>query len=350
VRFRWDVIKGGENFFAVTKSFHNALHGKAGELTPAMIEIFEETSRGNLSEVRADADVVFVHDPQPAQLVQSRRDAGQRWVWRCHIDVSRPNPSFWGYLRPWIERYDAAVFSSPVFARPLAIRQFLIAPSIDPISEKNRDLDPREIDEVFERFGIDRSRPVLAQISRFDYLKDPVGVIAAYRSVKRRRDCQLILAGGGASDDPEGSRVLDEVREAAAGDPDVHVLLLPPTAHTEINALQRGSTIVIQKSLKEGFGLTVTEALWKGKPVVASAVGGIPLQIKHGITGMLAHTVEGTAQALLLLLSEPGLAAKLGENGREHVRQNFLLTRHIKEYLLLFIALDYPGQSVIPPE
>src|SRR6202007_964597 len=229
--------------------------------------------------------------------------------------------------------YDAAIFSSPEFAKQLPIPQYLFHPAIDPLSEKNRDLPPEFILDVLARYGIDHLRPILTQISRFDRLKDPVGVIRAYRIVKRYFDCQLVLAGGGASDDPEGAVVLDEVRKEADGDVDVHILELPAWAPLEVNALQRASTVVIQKSLREGFGLTVAEALWKKKPVVASAVGGIPTQVIHKHTGMLAHSVEGTAYQIRFLLSHPEIAERLGEQGHQHVRENFLITGNVKLYL-----------------
>jgi len=208
------------------------------------------------------------------------------------------------------------------------------------LADKNRELEPEFIARVLSGFGIDPNRPIITQISRFDRLKDPVGVVRAYRTVKRYHDCQLVLAGGGASDDPEGSAVLAEVQESAGQDPDIHVLELPAAAPLEVNALQRASTIVLQKSLREGFGLTVAEALWKKKPVVASAVGGIPLQVIHKHTGLLAHSVEGTAYQIRYLLTHPELARRLGEQGHEHVRENFLITGNLKRYLTLFLLLN----------
>jgi trehalose synthase len=222
----------------------------------------------------------------------------------------------------------------------------LIAPSIDPLSDKNKELDEKTIDAVFARFAIDRSRPVVTQISRFDYLKDPIGVIQAYKLAKEHTDMQLVLAGGGATDDPEGPIIMEQVRQAADKDKDIFVLFLPPASDIEINALQRGSTIILQKSLKEGFGLTVSEALWKGKPTIAGAVGGIPLQIAHKYSGILTHSVEGTAQWIKQLISAPDYARKLGINGREQIRNNFLITRHIKDYLLLFLSLFEEGEVV----
>ena len=231
------------------------------------------------------------------------------------------------------------MFSSPEFSRQLPIPQYLFYPAIDPLSEKNQDLEPEFIAQVLARFRIDPMRPILTQISRFDRLKDPVGVIRAYRIVKRYFDCQLVLAGGSASDDPEGAIVLKEVLREADNDPDIRVIELPAWAPREVNALQRASTIVIQKSLREGFGLTVSEALWKKKPVVASAVGGIPLQIIHKHTGLLAHSVEGTAYQIRFFLSHPEIAAKLGEHGHQHVKENFLITQKLKRYLTLFLTL-----------
>jgi trehalose synthase len=253
--------------------------------------------------------------------------------------LSNPNPEVWGFLRPFVYRYDGALFSSPEFARQLPIPQYLSFPCIDPLSEKNVDLDPACVQEVVERFGIDPARPIITQISRFDRLKDPIGVVRAYQIVRRYMDCQLVLAGGSATDDPEGEIVLEEVRREAKDDPDIHLLNLPPWSATEINALQRASTVIVQKSLREGFGLTVTEALWKKKPVVASAVGGIPAQVIHKHTGLLVHSVEGTAYQIRFLLSNPALALKLGEQGHEHVRENFLITTNVKRYLTIFLHM-----------
>ena len=238
-------------------------------------------------------------------------------------------------------RYDGAIFSAPQFAQRLPVRQFLIAPSIDPLSDKNRDLSEETIQEVLHRLNIPRDKPLVTQVSRFDRLKDPVGVIEAFRLVRKSVHCRLILVGGGATDDPEGAQVLAEVRERAHGDPDILILELPPTSHVEINAIQRASTVIVQKSIREGFGLTVSEALWKAKPVVASAVGGIPLQIAHKYSGLLCRSIEGAAFAIKQCLNSPSFARRLGQNGREHARQNFLLTRHVKEYLLVIIAADH---------
>jgi trehalose synthase len=339
IDIRWDVITGGEDFYEVTKSFHNALHGAPYHANEKDFQIFREYQQRNLTRLPLDAEFVVIHDPQPAGMIDARIKGNNHWIWRCHIDLSHPNESVWKFLEPYVSRFDGAIFSSPEFARRLPIPQYLFYPSIDPLAEKNRELAPEFIAQVMAQYKIDPLRPILTQISRFDRLKDPVGVIRAYRIVKRYYDCQLVLAGGSASDDPEGTAVLQEVLHEAAGDPDIKVLELPAWAPLEVNALQRASTIVIQKSLREGFGLTVSEALWKKKPVVASAVGGIPTQVIHKHTGLLSHSVEGTAYQIRFLLSHPEIAARLGQQGHEHVKENFLITKNLKSYITLFLKL-----------
>ncbi|MEO0183899.1 MAG: glycosyltransferase [candidate division WOR-3 bacterium] len=343
---RWDVIKGDEKFFTITKKMHNALHGVDVEITKTDIEYFLSINEMNAREINFYGDIVFIHDPQPIAIVNKKREIGKKWLWRCHIDFTEPKENIINFLESYINQYDKAVFSAPSFARKLIIPQILISPSIDPLSDKNKELDFEIISNVLERFQIDKNRPIVTQISRFDYLKDPIGVIEVYKKVKRYVDCQLVLAGGGATDDPEGMNVLQKVREAAANDPDIHILFLPPASDIEINALQRASSVILQKSLKEGFGLTVAEALWKGKPVIASAVGGIPLQITHKYSGILTYSIDGTAYYLKQLLNEPEYAKKLGENGRNNIKNNFLITRHIRDYLLLFLSLYYDEDLV----
>ena len=339
LNIRWDVLTAGDDFFEVTKAFHNALHGAPYHARARDFEIFKAYNERNQARLPLDAEFMVIHDPQPAALIEARKKNGNHWVWRCHIDLSHPNQAVWDFLEPYVARHDAWMFSSPEFARKLPIPQYLFYPAIDSLSEKNCDLEPEFIAGVLARYGIDPQRPILTQISRFDRLKDPVGVVRAYRIVKRYFDCQLVLAGGSAPDDPEGAVVLKEVLREAESDPDIKVLDLPASAPLEVNALQRASTIVIQKSLREGFGLTVSEALWKKKPVVASAVGGIPTQVIHKQTGLLAHSVEGTAYQIRFLLSHPEIAAKLGESGHQHVKENFLITHKLKRYLTLFLAL-----------
>ncbi|MGB6546541.1 MAG: hypothetical protein WBE97_13065, partial [Candidatus Acidiferrales bacterium] len=254
IRIRWDVLEGDAKFFDVTKLFHNALQGDTREPTDEALETFRECNRRNYSLLDKNAEFTVIHDPQPAALIEARDGHAGYWTWRCHIDLSRPNPAVWKFLEQFVSRFDGTIFSSPEFSRQLEIPQYLFYPSIDPLSEKNRALEPAFIQSVLERFQIDPQRRILTQISRFDRAKDPVGVVKAYRIVKRYYDCQLVLAGGGASDDPEGAAVLAEVHTEAGNDPDIHILELPANSPLEINALQWASTIIIQKSLREGFG------------------------------------------------------------------------------------------------
>ncbi len=328
---RWEVLQGDEEFFRVTKSFHNALQGQDQMITPERLELYLETNRRNAARLDLGGDLVFIHDPQPAALI-AQRNSGV-WFWRCHIDVSHPQRRVWAFLRPLISRYDGAVFSLPRFAQRLDIPQYLIYPSIDPLSDKNRDLSPEEVDAVLVRLNVPRDKPILLQVSRFDRFKDPLGVIQAYRLVKKHDDCRLVLAGGGAADDPEGPKVLADVMAAAEGDPDVHVLVLPENSNTEINALQRAAAIVFQKSTREGFGLTVAEAMWKGKPVIGGFTGGITAQIVFGTTGFTVNSVEGAAFRARYLLNNTDIAAQMGANAREYVRRNFLVTRHLADLL-----------------
>lgn len=337
---RWDVITGGNDFFEITKAFHNALQGAPYQLTKAAQDIFLMYNEQNRERMEFGEDLVVIHDPQPVALIRARSKTGASWVWRCHIDLSNPDAKVWGFLRPFVEQYDAAIVSAPSFAQQLPIPQYLFYPCIDPLSEKNKELTDAQIQQVCDDFGIDRSRPVVTQVSRFDRLKDPVGVVHAFKLARKYVDCQLVLAGGGASDDPEGAVVLQEVKAAAGNDPDIIILDLPPWCAYQINAIQRASTIIVQKSLKEGFGLTVTEALWKGKPTIAGAVGGIPNQIIHKLTGVLVHSVEGCAFQIRYLLTHPEFARSIGANGHEHVKENFLMTTNLKRWLLLFRILE----------
>lgn len=347
VNTHWDVIKGDERFFDITKAFHNALHGVNVEIKAGDLDYFVEVNRNNAEELNLESDIVFIHDPQPICLIEKKGKSGNKWAWRCHIDFTNPQKDVITFLEKYINRYDSAVFSAPAFSRKLNIPQMLISPSIDPLSDKNKELPEETINKIVEGYNIDLKRPIVTQVSRFDYLKDPVGVIEVYKKVKKYIDCQLVLAGGGATDDPEGMKVLEEVRAVSEGDDDIHVIFLPPSSDIEINALQRASTVVLQKSLKEGFGLTVAEALWKGKPVIAGAVGGIPLQIKHQYSGILTYTIDGTAFYLKQLLNEPAFAKELGYNGKNHIKENFLITRHIRDYMLLFLSLLNNDEFII---
>jgi trehalose synthase len=259
-----------------------------------------------------------------------------------YVEQGKRSGSIWRIL----QKYDGAVFSVAKFARSMGIDEFIIPPSIDPLSEKNRELSGEEIKDILEKLRVPLDRPVILQVSRFDVFKDPIGVIQAFKIVKRYNDCILVLAGI-PTDDPEGVMVLNEVTEYAAGDPDIHILLLPPFSDREINALQRSASVILQKSLKEGFGLTVSESMWKGKPVIGGAVGGIPLQIIHGINGFLVHSVEGAAFRTRQLLNNPEMARAMGEKAKEHARTNFLITRQVRDYLSVWHSLENKGKSVL---
>ncbi len=341
---KWEVISGSAEFFVVTKKFHNALQGAHVNITDEELDVFLENNKINVEQMDLSGDIIFIHDPQPLALIEKKKEFKNKWIWRCHIDTHAPDRRLWRFLREYVEMYDAAVFSSPGFAQELPINKFLITPSIDPLSLKNKELSKETIDSVLEKYDIKKNKPIVTQISRFDRFKDPIGVIEAYKLVKKSVDCQLILAGGTAVDDPEGTEVLSEVQERVAGYPDIHVLQLETPADIEVNALQRASTIILQKSLKEGFGLTVSEAMWKEKPVIASAVGGITFQITHDYNGLLTRTIEGTAYSIKELLCNPGYAKRLGRNAKEFAKQNLLMTRHMRDYLLLFLSLYHPEE------
>ncbi len=345
---RWEVIEGDARFFDFTKKTHNALQGNREKFTKKMWDYYYEVNRRNKKNLDLNADAVLIHDPQPAPLIDYRPRSGKStWMWRCHIDISNPMPGCWSNLKKYVIKYDTAIFSVTKFAKSLPIDEYIVTPSIDPLSDKNKDLTDDEINEVAERFNIPRDKPIILQVSRFDKFKDPIGVINAYKIVKNYNDCRLILVGSSATDDPEGEAILREVKDYAADDPDIIILLLPPDNHTEINAIQRMSDIILQKSIKEGFGLTVSEAMWKEKPVIGGAVGGIPLQIVHGLTGFVVYSVEGAAFRIRQYLNNPVMAKKMGRTGKEYVRNNFLLTRQIRDYLSLWYCSRHRGKNVI---
>jgi trehalose synthase len=334
----WEVMPGDARFYAVTKTIHNALHGRPGELSEEDRECFVEANRRAAEALDLDGDLIMIHDPQPLMVAGLRRRPGQRWVWRCHIDLSNAQPAVWDFLAPHVAHHDAAVFSHRTFVQELPLPSWLVPPSIDPLADKNRELDEGEERTLLGPLGLP-ARPWVTQVSRFDRLKDPVGVVEAFLLARRREPAHLILAGGSADDDPEGAEVLAEVRERVAGHPDVSVLALPPDAHLLINALQRRSAVVLQKSVREGFALTVSEALWKRRAVVAGAVGGIPLQVLHERTGLLVRSVEGCAYQVVRLLRAPALRRRLGQAGHDHVRDNFLHPREARDYLAVFARL-----------
>jgi trehalose synthase len=350
IETRWEVISGMGDFFECTKEFHNALQGAKHIIPNArLLKVYEQVNAENAERLKSsleNADIVFIHDPQPAALIASFPNKKNKWIWRCHIDASSPNRAIWKFLRKYVSRYDASIFSLVDFAQTLPHPTFLVPPSIDPLTEKNMPLSEDEIASIYSRFSIAPDQPMILQVSRFDRFKDPIGVIESYRLAKKfKPGLQLVLAGGGAHDDPEGEIVLNQVKAAAEGDPDIHILFLPPDSHRTINALQRASDIVLQKSLKEGFGLTVTEALWKSKPVIGGNCGGIRLQLINHHTGFLVDTPEGAAERIRFFLQSPQAMREIGEKGKRYVKENFLITRHLRDYLTLIISLIHPTHA-----
>ncbi|MGD6851884.1 MAG: glycosyltransferase [Candidatus Bathyarchaeia archaeon] len=335
----WEVIKGGVDFFTVTKKIHNALQGMNVPLTKEDEKTYLEYNKMNSELSILDTDFVMVHDAQPAALIQFYPNKNNKWVWRCHVDLSTPNLSVWGFLEPYISRYDAAVFTAKQYVVPsltvptLAIRP----PSINPLSEKNRELTDAEVIEVLSRYEIKADRPIITQVGRFDPWKDPSGCIDVYRIVKKQiPNVQLLLIAGMATDDPEGWIYLEKTARHAGEDPDIHFLTdLKGVREHEVNAFQRASQVVLQMSTREGFGLTVAEALWKGVPVVGRRVGGIPLQIIDGENGYLVDTVEQAAERTINLLKNRDMAAKMGASGKEYVRENFLILCQLRDYMTL---------------
>ncbi len=364
LKTEWKTISGDKEFFEVTKNFHNALHGADIEITQRMMDKYLEVNLSNAERLDLSKDFVFVHDPQPAALVQFRE--GGKWVWRCHIDISSPNKDVWSFLAKFVSRYDAVVVHLPDYKRlDIQKPQLVVPPSIDPLSEKNIELPASYVEKVLSKYDLDPEMPIITQVSRFDRLKDPLGVFKAFelakkgistfdfgglldrdtfafdlfRTLKYRVSLQLVLVGGSATDDPEGEKIHYEVLKKAICDRNVHVLMLPPDAHREINAIQRGSTILIQKSIKEGFGLTVTEGMWKGKPVIGGKTGGIKYQILDGETGFLVSNISEAAEKILFLIKNPQIRRAMGIKAKEHVRKNFLVTRHLRDYLSLLKEL-----------
>ena len=348
----WRIMPGTDEFFNVTKSIHNGLQGMEVRLDEAQRRTYDDASRRFVDAFDGEYDFVVIHDPQPAAARRMKPDSGGKWIWRCHIDLTAANPDVWGFLRPNIEAYDAAIFTLPDYVQPdLKVGTLAyIAPSIDPLSPKNMPLEPKLADDVVYRLGVDPHRPLLLQVSRFDPWKDPIGVIEVYRAIKREvPDVQLALVGSMASDDPEGWRLYKDVLRFAGTDPDLTIVTnLDGVGALEVNAFQRASEVVLQKSLREGFGLTVSEALWKGIPVVAGRVGGIPMQIGDDAAGRLVESNDEAIAACLELLHDAELRHRLGAAGRERVRRNFLSTRNLRDYLGLFNALRSGDRSLVP--
>ncbi|HXG03831.1 MAG TPA: glycosyltransferase [Candidatus Binatia bacterium] len=333
---RWEIVGGDPLFYATTTALRAALEGAERVLDDEGLAHWVEMARLNAKKLALEADLVVVHDVTPAPLVAHRRDG--RWVWHCHFDASRAQRRAWSYVRQFLNQYDAAVFSLPEFGRRLGVPTYVIHPAIDPLSEKNRELSPREVAALTGALGVPADRPMLLQVGPFNRSHDPLGVVNAYRLVRKHYDIQLVLAGT-AGDDREGQEVLADLRQAAQRDPSIIVLELPPEAHRQINALQRAATLVLQKSLQDGFNLGPAEALWKGKPVIAGVAGGLPQQVIHEVTGYTVQSVEGAAFRIRHLLNNPELIARMGAAGREHVRRGFLSTHHLMEFLALLVHL-----------
>ena len=334
----WEVIVGTPDFYSAVGRLERGLAGIESTVSDATVRAYAEGVAANATTLPLEADLVMTHDVAPLALVRHRPRRGH-WVWRCHNDLSRAYRRMWYLLRRDLERYDAAVFSLPKFAQRLPIPALIVHPSIDPMSEKNRELSRPEVAKMLERLGIPRDKPIVIQISPYTRNKDPVGAVRAYRLAKKYVDCRLVLAGWGANDHPEGQALLTEIAEAASGDPEVHALVLPPDAALEVNALQRAATVVVHRPLREDFGLSVAEAMWKGKPVVGSFAGGVPAQVIHEVTGFAVTSMEGAAFRIRQLLEDPELAARLGGSGREYVRRSFLITRHLGDYLAVLASL-----------
>lgn len=339
----WRVIGGDERFFSITKGLHNALQGGPFASTAEIRETYLTYSTRNAELLDAPYDFIVVHDPQPAALRQLHGPGDARWIWRCHIDTSHPNPDAWAFLRPYIAVYDAAVFTMPEFVPPdfPVSNVFIIPPGIDPLSPKNMQLSPDLSRRALSWLGVNVRKPLIAQVARFDPWKDPLGVIAAYRLVRQQMpDLRLALVGSMALDDPEAWEIYHRLVQEKSDDPLIHIYSnLTGVSSFEVNAFQRVARVVVQKSIREGFGLVVSEALWKGTPIVAGKTGGLPLQAPPGVGGFLVETVEEAAERILHLLQNPNEARSLAERGRQHVKEHFLITRLIADELRLLHSL-----------
>lgn len=353
----WQVMRGEEEFFRVTKAMHNSLQGMFIPWTAEMREIWLRYNQRNAALFDRPYDFVIIHDPQPAGIRHFLANGGRgrpagQWIWRCHIDLTAAQIEVWDFLRAaFMELYDAAIFTLADFVKEDLKHPtiFVMPPGIDPLSPKNADLAPEMVAAILHRHGIDAARPFLCQVSRFDPWKDPLGVIDAYRLVKQQMpEVQLVMVASMAHDDPEGWAWYERTVRRAGEDYDIHILSnFNGVGNLEVNAFQRAAQVVVQKSLREGFGLTVAEALWKGRPVVAGNVGGIPLQIINGQTGYLINRVPKCAERVLYLLQHPRVAKRMGQAGREHIRDNFLITRYLRDYLRVFRYLS--GEKIEAP-
>jgi trehalose synthase len=335
----WQVIYGREEFFNATKLMHNALQGAPHDLSPEQWDVWRRYNEMNSRELVGGWDVALVHDPQPAAMLALVPEKARAWVWRCHIDLSTPNPATIAELLPYLRRFPQSVFHLQDYV-PAGMETGVnvVPPAIDPLAPKNMALSPDDAAYVCNQFGIDVDRPLLCQVSRFDPWKDPLGVIDAYRIVKERvPDVQLALVGSMASDDPEGWDFFNATMAHAGGDPDIHILNnFNNVGAIEVNAFQSHADVLIQKSTREGFGLTVSEAIWKGRPFIGGNVGGIPLQVQNGVSGYLVDTVDECAERSADILLDPALGKALGRRGKEHVRKHFLTPRYLRDYLRIF--------------
>ena len=340
IEAEWQVIKGSDDFFNVTKSIHNGMQGMNVPLSKEMKEIFLKNNQLNEKLFEGEYDFVVIHDPQPVAILNYRQEKKGKWIWRFHIDPTSAQEEIWRFIRPFIEKHDTAIFTLKEYVKDdLKLKNIaIIPPAIDPLSPKNMDLVQEEIENIVTKYKVDPDRPIITQVSRFDPWKDPLGVIDMYRMVKREvKDVQLILIASMANDDPEGWEYYEKTARHAGEDYDIHLLSnLNGIGNLEVNAFQRASDVIIQKSLREGFGLVITEALWKGKPVVAANVGGIPLQVDNRRTGYLVGDISECAERVIHLLKDSKIANKMGASGKEYVRKNFLITRLLKDYLNLF--------------
>lgn len=335
----WHLIQGTPGFFGCTKKLHNTLQGEDLEFSDAERTIYEQVVFENATRFHLDdCDAVIVHDPQPLPLIAHFADREMPWLWQCHVDLSTPHAPVWAYLRQFIEQYDAAIFSLPEYGQDLRIDQQFVTPAIDPFSAKNRELSDREIREFLRNYKIPTDRPLVTQISRFDAWKDPMGVIDAFRKAREQVDCRLVLVGNNASDDPEGGKILETIESVA----DDGIIVLAVDDPTLVNALQRSAAVVLQKSTREGFGLTVTEAMWKGAAVIGGDVGGIRHQIKDEWNGFLVSTPDQAAARIVQLVKDPGLREQVGSRAKESVRQNFLMSRLLEDWLDLLCKYERP--------
>lgn len=343
IKAEWQVIKGSDDFFNVTKSIHNGMQGMDVPFTKEMKEIFLKNNQLNEKLFEGEYDFVVIHDPQPVAILNYRQEKKGKWIWRFHIDPTNAQEKIWKFIKAFIEKHDAAIFTLKEYVKDdLKLKNIaIIPPAIDPLSPKNMDLDQEEIENIVIKYKVDPDRPIITQVSRFDPWKDPLGVIDMYRIVKKEvKDVQLVLIASMANDDPEGWEYYEKTARHAGEDYDIHLLSnLNGIGNLEVNAFQRASDVIIQKSLREGFGLVITEALWKGKPVVAANVGGIPLQVDNRRTGYLIGDISECAERVIHLLKDSEITNKMGTSGKEYVRKNFLITRLLKDYLNLFNSL-----------